>query len=105
MQRNFFSVHEYQGPSYRLADGSCSSEQYGNYPRQSGNCTDFGADSGGSGASMFPAMSIRRKPLPVWVAVLDQAAAWLDPTVGDKTIVLDDARTGILWPAFRYGRL
>ncbi|MFQ7062729.1 MAG: hypothetical protein ACLRQY_08360 [[Clostridium] leptum] len=39
------------------------------------------------------------------VAILDQVAAWLDPTAGTKQLVLMMCQTGILWPAFRYGGL
>ncbi len=64
-------------------------EQHGNRSRQSGSCGLLGPTAA-SGTSMFPAMSIRRKPLPVWWQFLDRAAAWLDPMVGTKQLVLDD---------------
>ena len=50
---------------------------------------DFGADSGERyidvSCNVYP-----QKTFAGLVAVLDRAAAWLDPTVGTKQLVLDD---------------
>ena len=83
IQRNFFSVHEYQGPSYRLADGSPAFEQYGNFPGKAG-LADFGADSGERyidvSCNVYP-----QKTFAGLVAVFRSGGGMVRPYGGDKT--------------------
>ena len=104
IQRNFFSVHEYQGPSYRLADGSCSSEQYGNCPRQSGPCGLWGRQRRAVHRCFLQCLSAEN--LCRFGGSFRSGGGMVRPYGGDKTACTGRCAGPVFYgPAFRYGRL